>query len=225
MRLLIIEDSARLRENLAAGLRHAGYAVDLADTGPQGLWLARSNPYDAIVLDVMLPGLDGLSVLRELRTGGTATHVLLLTARDSLEDKVAGLRQGADDYLVKPFAFDELLARIEALVRRSHGKKDPMLRVGPLRIDTTARSVHVGDRRIDLSPREYAVLEYLTARRGQTVSRTEIEAHVYDENANVMSNVVDSVIYTLRKKLDGTGQGSVIRTRRGMGYTVEDGPE
>lgn len=222
MRLLIVEDSARLRENLTAGLRHAGYAVDMADTGPQGLWLAGSHPYDCVVLDLMLPGMDGLSVLRKLRADGVESHVLILTARDRVEDRVAGLRQGADDYLVKPFAFDELLARIEALVRRRHNAKSPALRIGELRIDTTQRTVYIADRRVDLSPREYAVLEYLAARRGQAVSRSEIEAHVYDENARLTSNVVDTVIYTLRKKLDLPGRESLIRTRRGMGYALDE---
>lgn len=225
MRLLIVEDSARLRENLAAGLRHAGYAVDLADSGPQGLWLAGTHPYDCVVLDLMLPGLDGLSVLRQLRDGGVQSHVLILTARDRVEDRVTGLRQGADDYLVKPFAFDELLARIEALVRRRHNVKAPAIRIGDLRIDTAMRTVYVAEKRIELSPREYAVLEYLAARKGQAVSRSEIEAHVYDENARLMSNVVDTVVYTLRKKLDQPGRESLIRTRRGTGYALDEGPE
>ncbi|MDB5324622.1 MAG: DNA-binding response regulator, partial [Phycisphaerales bacterium] len=200
MRILIVEDSHRLRENLVTGLRHAGYAVDDAAEGQHGLWLAQSNPYDVIVLDLMLPGLDGMSILRKLRDAECPAAVLILTAKDQLQDKVAGLRQGADDYLVKPFAFDELLARVESLVRRRHGRSAPSLQVGPLSLDTAARTASVGDKRLDLSVREYGLLEYLMLRRGEVVSRPEIESHLYDQNATLMSNVVDTLIYALRKK-------------------------
>jgi DNA-binding response OmpR family regulator len=220
MRLLVIEDSQRLRESLVTGLRHAGYAVDACADGSQGLWSAASNPYDVIVLDLMLPAMDGLSVLRAIRTRQINSHVLILTAKDELQDKVAGLRSGADDYLVKPFAFDELLARIEALLRRQHGAKNPVIEIGSIRIDTRGRSVTRGDERIELTARQYTVLEYLALRRGQTVSRTDIEAHAYDERVEPMSNVVDTVVYALRKKLDRPGGPSLVRTRRGMGYEL-----
>lgn len=225
MRLLVVEDSKRLRESLSLGLRGAGYAVDEASDGQQGLWQAQSNEYDVIILDLMLPMLDGLSVLQRLRQAGNDTHVLILTAKDLLEDKVLGLRRGADDYLVKPFAFDELLARIEALIRRQHGRKAPNIVIGPIAIDTAARTVTREGTRLDISSREFSVLEFLAMRRGQIVDRMSIESHVYDANAELMSNVVDSVIYSLRKKIDLPGQPSLIRTRRGMGYEMVESVE
>jgi DNA-binding response OmpR family regulator len=220
VRVLFVEDSERLQRSVGAGLRKSGYAVDVAGDGETGLWHARSHEYDVIILDLMLPALDGLSVLNAIREGGRDTHVLLLTAKDTVEDRVRGLRAGADDYLVKPFAFDELLARVEALTRRSHGRKNPSVSVGDLVIDTAARVVRRGERAIELSPREYALLEYLAARRGAVVSRTEIEAHIYDERAEPMSNVVDAAVYALRRKLDVPGRPSLIHTRRGMGYSL-----
>ena len=220
MRLLLIEDSIRLRESLTIGLRRAGFAVDEAGDGQHGLWLAQSNPYDVIILDIMLPLLDGITVVQRLRRAGSDTHVIMLTAKDRLEDKVDGLQRGADDYMVKPFAFEELLARLGALVRRRHGRKSPVIEVGALIIDTVARTATRDGDRIELSAREFAVLEYLAARRGQIVSRADIEAHVYDGGTELMSNVVDTVIYALRKKIDAADAQSLIRTRRGMGYEM-----
>lgn len=220
MRLLLVEDSERLQRSLGTGLRRAGYAVDVTGTGTDGLWRATSTDYDLVVLDVMLPGLDGLSVLRELRARGRDTHVLLLTARDTVEDRVAGLRTGADDYLVKPFAFDELLARVEALGRRRSGRKDPVLRVGDLEIDPAAQSVARGGQVIGLLPREFALLAYLASRAGQVVSRTDVEAHIYDDRAEPMSNVVDSAVCALRRKIDRPGEPSLIVTRRRAGYVL-----
>jgi DNA-binding response OmpR family regulator len=220
MRLLLVEDSERLQRSLGTGLRKSGYAVDIAGTGPEGLWHAESHDYDVIVLDIMLPGFDGLTLLRRLREKGKETHVLLLTARDTVADRVVGLRAGADDYLVKPFAFDELLARIEALTRRRHGNKNPVMRVGDLEIDTAARTVSRGGRVIELFPREYALLEYLAARQGQVVSRTDIETHIYDERVEPLSNVVDSAVCALRRKIDPPGGPSLIVTRRRMGYVL-----
>jgi DNA-binding response OmpR family regulator len=223
MRVLVVEDSERLRASVTAGLRKSGYAVDAAADGATGLWQAESTDYDVVVLDLMLPGLDGLTLLRRLRAGARRdTHVLVLTARDTVEERVAGLRAGADDYLVKPFAFDELLARIEALVRRRHGAKNPRIEVGGLAVDTAARTVTVDGRPVDLSPREYALLAYLVARRGTVVSRTEIETHIYDDRAEPSSNVVDAAVYAVRKKIDPSGGGaSYIQTRRGMGYVLQ----
>src|ERR1041385_6394267 len=209
MRLLLIEDSERLRRSLATGLRRSGYAVDLAGDGEEGFWFAKSKGYDVMILDLMLPRLDGLSLRRRLRDAGKETHVLILTARDTVEDRVKGLRAGADDYLVKPFAFDELLARVEALVRRRHGVKRPRLEIGPLQIDTGTRTVYRGGKPIALSPREYSILEYLSARRGQVVSRAEIEAHVYDDRVEPMSNVIDSSICALRRRIDTAGEPSL----------------
>jgi DNA-binding response OmpR family regulator len=222
MRILLVEDSERLRRSLATGLRRSGYAVDLAADGMEGLWLARSHDYDVVILDIMLPGLDGLSVLRRLRSDGKNLHVLILTARDTVDDRVKGLRAGADDYLVKPFAFDELLARIEALVRRRHGVKSPRVAIGPIEIDSGSRTVYRDGKPIPLTPREYSIIEYLAARRGRVVSRTEIEAHIYDGRAEPMSNVIDSAICAIRRRIDAPGKPSLIATRRGLGYILEE---
>ncbi len=222
MRLLIVEDSPRLQRTIGTALRKSGYAVDLAGDGEEGLWMAESHDYDVIILDIMLPKRDGLSVLGELRTRGKATHVLLLTARDTVPDRVRGLRAGADDYLVKPFALDELLARVEALCRRAYGNKQALITVGDLEIDTLGRRVRRSGREIELSAREYLLLEYLARRRGQVVSRAEVEEHIYDEQVDPMSNVVDSAICCLRKKLAGAGETSLIHTRRGLGYALEE---
>jgi DNA-binding response OmpR family regulator len=168
----------------------------------------------------MLPGLDGMEILRRLRDAGRNTHVLVLTAKDTVEDRVAGLNGGADDYLIKPFAFEELLARVQALVRRRHYAKRPMLTAGDLRIDVAARTVTRNGQTIDLTPREFALLECLALKAGEVVSRTVIESRIYDEHAEPMSNVVDAAIYALRKKIDVPGEPSLIETRRGMGYIL-----
>src|SRR5579864_9312033 len=189
MRLLLVEDSEWLRRSVGGGLRKAGYAVDVVGDGEEALRTARANDYDVIVLDLMLPGRDGLSVLEGLRAEGKQTHVLLLTAKDTVEDRVRGLQAGADDYLVKPFAFDELLARVQALARRAHGVKHPLVKVGALQLDVARRSVARAGSPIELRPREFALLEYLAMRTGQVVTRTEIEAHIYDDLVEPMSNV------------------------------------
>jgi len=220
-----VEDSPRLQRSLSLGLRREGYAVDVAGDGGEALWRATHHPYDVIILDIMLPALDGLSVLRKLRQTpgevGTA-HVLLLTAKDTVEDRVTGLRAGADDYLVKPFSFDELLARVEALIRRRHHAKNPVVSIGDLEIDTAARRVMRGGREIELAAREYALLQFLALRRGQVISRTEIESHLYDEQSERMSNVIDAAVYSLRKKIDLPGRPSLIQTRRGLGYVLQE---
>jgi DNA-binding response OmpR family regulator len=221
MRVLIVEDSARLQRTLIAALQRSGYVVDKASDGEEGLWLADSNPYDAIVLDIMLPKRDGLSVLNELRKRGKITHVLLLTARDTVADRVQGLRVGADDYLVKPFALEELLARVEALCRRAYGVKTARLGIDNLELDREARRLWSGDKQVDLTAREYLIFEYLALRRGNVVSRSEIEHHIYDEQVEPMSNVVDSAICSLRKKLAATGNAQLIHTRRRLGYVLE----
>ncbi len=224
MRILVVEDSTRLRTYVARGLRHAGFAVDMADNGEDGLHLASTEEYDAIVLDIMMPKLDGLSVLEQLRAQGVKTHVLMLTAKDTVEDRVEGLNTGADDYLVKPFAFEELLARIQALVRRTYGLKTPKISFGDLTIDLSKRVAMRASKTLTLKPREYALLEYLALRAGEVVSRTEIERHIYDERGEPTSNVVDSAISSLRKEIDEPGGDSFIETRRGMGYLFM-GPE
>ena len=224
MRVLLIEDSIRLRESLGRGLRKTGYAVDLAGDGTTGLWSAESNVYDVIILDLMLPGLDGLSLLQQLRANGKTTHVLILTAKDTVEDRVHGLKTGADDYLIKPFAFEELLARVQALCRRSYQRKNPKVNVGDLLIDTAARTAFRNGQSLDLTPREFMLLEYLALRCGEVVSRTDIEAHLYPDAADLMSNVVDSAVCSLRKKITSPGAGPLIQTRRGHGYVLENGP-
>jgi DNA-binding response OmpR family regulator len=221
MRVLLVEDSERLQRSVGTGLRKAGYAVDVTGDGEEGLWYATGNDYDVIVLDLMLPKLDGLSLLRRLREAGKDTHVIILTARDTIEDRVLGLRTGSDDYLVKPFAFDELLARVQALARRGHGVKNPVLRIGNLEIDLATRSARRGGAALDLPPREFALLEYIAMRRGKLCSRTDIEAHIYDQRAELMSNVVDAAIYALRRKIDPPGGPSLIQTRRGSGYVFD----
>jgi len=217
MKVLVVEDARHLRQAIVSGLRRGGYAVDGAGDGAEGLWFAESNDYDVVVLDIMLPEMDGLTVLRRLREKGNRTHVLLLTAKDAVEDRVRGLQAGADDYLVKPFAFAELLARIQALCRRRYGQKSPLISVGDLEIDTASKMVRRAGAPIELKPREYALLEYLALRQGEVVSRSEIEAHLYDEQADPMSNVVDSAICTLRRKL---GTPPIIHTRHGHGYVL-----
>jgi DNA-binding response OmpR family regulator len=221
MRLLLVEDSPRLQRSITTALKKAGYALDVTGDGAEALWLAGNNDYDTMILDIMLPGLDGLSVLERLRAKGRQTHVLLLTAKDTVEDRVRGLRRGADDYLVKPFALDELLARVEALCRRSYGAKQTRIVLGEIAIDTGAKAVTRAGVPIDLTPREYALLEHLALRQGQVVSRSEIERHIYDDAVDPLSNVVDSAICTLRKKITPPGTEPLVHTRRGFGYVLE----
>ncbi len=223
MRILIIEDFAPLRRSIVKGLQKAGMAVDQTGQGDEGLWYARGNPYDAIILDLMLPGMDGLTILRMLRAEGFKQHVLILTAKDTVEDRVRGLDAGADDYLVKPFAFDELLARVRALIRRTYQTKAPNLTIGSLRIDTAQQRVWIHDRQIDLPAREYALLEYLALRAGEVVSRTDIWEHVYDFHSEASSNVVDVYVSYIRRKLDESVKPSLIQTVRGRGYRLGEG--
>ena len=222
MRILVVEDSVRLQRTLGTALRKSGYAVDLAADGGEGLWHAESNTYDVIVLDLMLPKLDGLTLLERLRRRGAKVHVLLLTARDTVADRVQGLRAGADDYLVKPFALEEFLARVQALCRRAYGTKQNLLAVGDLEVDLLGRTVRRAGRPVELTAREYLLLEYLACRRGQVVSRAEIESHIYDGQVDPMSNVVDSAICSLRKKLSEPSDAALIHTRRGLGYVLEE---
>lgn len=219
MRALVVEDYGPVRDAVVEGLAEHGFAVDSSADGEEGLWFAEQHPYDVIVLDLMLPKRDGLSVLRALRARGSAVPVLVLTARDGVDDRVHGLDSGADDYLVKPFAFAELLARVRALVRRRYAAT-PVVRVGDLEVDTTKRAVRRGGVEIALSAREYALLEYLAMRAGELVTRTEIWEHVYDFHSEAHSNVVDVYIGYLRKKLERDGAPRLIQTRRGHGYVL-----
>ena len=220
MRLLLIEDYRPLQKSLTKGLREAGFAVDTTGDGKEGLWYAMGNDYDVIILDLMLPGMDGLKILEKLRAKGRQSHVLILTAKDTLQDRITGLDLGADDYLVKPFEFKELLARVRALLRRSYRKKNPRIKIKDLRIDLTTQRVWRGRQEIKLTPREYALLEYMAMRAGQTVSRTDIWEHVYEFNSSASSNVVDVYIGYLRKKIERPGKSPLIRTVRGRGYTL-----
>jgi DNA-binding response OmpR family regulator len=220
MRVLLIEDYRPLQTSLTKGLREAGFAVDATGDGREGLWFAMSNDYDVIILDLMLPGLDGLSILSKLRAEGRQNHVLILTAKDTLQDRVKGLNLGADDYLVKPFAFEELLARLRALVRRTYAKKNPVIEVGDLRIELASQRVWRGKEEIQFTPREYSLLEYLAMHEGQAISRTDIWEHVYEFNSSASSNVVDVYIGYLRGKIERPGKPALIHTVRGRGYVL-----
>ncbi len=220
MRLLLIEDYKPLQKSLVQGLREAGFAVDFSGDGEEGLWYAKSNDYDVIILDIMLPSLDGLSILKELRALGDTTHILILTAKDTTEDKVKGLELGADDYLIKPFEFKELLARLRALIRRSYQKKNSQLTIEDLNIDLSTQQVYRDDQLLTLTPREYALLEYLAMRAGEIVTRTDIWEHIYEFNSIASSNVVDVYIGYLRKKVEKQGKPALIHTIRGRGYLL-----
>jgi len=222
VRVLIVEDYEPLRTSLVQGLREAGYAVDATGNGEEGFWFADSGDYDVIILDLMLPELDGWTITKRLRARGRRSHILMLTAKDSLSDRVAGLQSGADDYLVKPFAFAELLARVGALVRRRYESKSPVIRIGDLEIDTRARTAHRAGSEIDLTAREYTLLELLARRKGEVVTRDEIWEHTYDFNAEPRSNVIDVYVGMLRRKLEQGGLSRLIHTRRGLGYVLEE---
>jgi len=220
MRVLVIEDYPPLLRSVSQGLREAGYAVDEAADGVEGLACAESTPYDAIVLDLMLPKIDGMTVLGRLRKRGCEAGVLILSARDGVDDRVKGLDGGADDYLVKPFSQPELLARVRSVIRRRYQSANKTIRVLDLEIDTTARSVKRGAKALSLSAKEYNLLEYLASRQGQIVSRADIWDHVYDFASEPSSNVIDVYIGYLRKKIDHDHELKLIHTRRGLGYVL-----
>lgn len=222
MRLLLVEDDAVIASSLAKGLREQSYAVDLARDGDAAVYQAAVNTYDVIVLDVMLPGRDGFSVCRELRRRGMATPVLMLTARDAVGDRIAGLDSGADDYLSKPFEFGELLARLRALLRRGPALSPAVLAVADLELDTRTQVATRGGRLIPLTTREYALLEYLARNAGRVVGRAEISDHVWDDNYDPISNLIESYINRLRRKLDVPGSLPLIHTRRGAGYVLRE---
>ena len=220
MRVLVVEDEPGVAAFLKKGLREASYAVDVADNGVDGAHLAATEGYDLIVLDLMLPGKDGFTILRELRSLDCRTPVICLTARDSVDDRVKGLDLGADDYLAKPFSFTELLARIRALLRRGQDLLSNPIVMCDLTVDVLARTVRRGERRIDLSPNEYALLEYLARHAGHVLSRTMILEHVWDMNQDPMTNVIDVHINRLRKKVDHGFHPPLIHTIRGVGYVL-----
>lgn len=220
MRILLIEDDSGISRFIQQGLNEAGYAIDVASDGPEGVRFAEAADYDAVVLDVLLPGQDGLSVLKILRQHGLQTPVLLLTALDTVEDRVLGLDAGADDYLTKPFDFTELLARLRALLRRPPLHADVVLKVGDLQMDTAHRIVKRDEHQIELSPREYSLLEYLMRNADHVLSRTQIAQHVWSFDFYGDFKVIDVYVGYLRRKIDHQGSPSLIRTVRGVGYSI-----
>ena len=223
MKVLVVEDSERLRRALGEGLRRCGFVVDLTRDGREGLDYASAAEYDVIVLDIMMPRLDGLSLLKQLRTAHNQAQVLILSAKDLIEDRVQGLELGADDYLVKPFAFEELVARIKSLGRRKHDLKAPEIEIGPLVVDSTKRQVKIkgNGQELNLTPAEYNLLEYLSVRRGRVIPKGQLRDWLSNADSEAVSNVVEVLVSNLRKKLVAAGAEKIIKTRRGFGYYVD----
>jgi two-component system copper resistance phosphate regulon response regulator CusR len=220
MRILLVEDDPRIARFVAKGLREHAFAVDLAGNGDEALYKSSINDYDAIVLDVMMPGRDGFSVCRELRATGSVVPVIMLTARDTVQDRITGLDIGADDYLTKPFAVTELLARLRALMRRGHVVRPGTIQIADLLLDTHAQRASRAERELELTSKEYALLEYLAREHGRVVSRAEIAEHVWDENFDPLTNLIDVHINRLRRKVDSGFSTRLIHTRRGAGYML-----
>jgi two-component system copper resistance phosphate regulon response regulator CusR len=220
MRLLLVEDDARIARFVAKGLREEAYAVDVATTGDDALYQAAINTYDLVILDVMIPGRDGFEVCRELRQSGQRMPILMLTARDAVEDRILGLDHGADDYLTKPFEFRELLARLRALLRRSGELRPAKITVADLVLDTGAQSASRGGRAIPLTTKEYALLEFLARNAGRVVGRAEIAEHVWDETFDPFSNLIEVYINRVRRKIDADSPKPLLQTRRGAGYVL-----
>jgi two-component system, OmpR family, response regulator PhoP len=218
MRILLVEDEAPLRETLAARLKRDGFAVDAASDGEEGLYLGREVPFDLAIIDLGLPKMTGMDLVKALREEGQRYPILILTARSSWQDKVEGLKHGADDYMVKPFHVEELLARINALVRRASGWSKPVLECGPIKLDTTAQTVAVEGKLVDLTSYEYKVLEYLMMHAGELVSKADLTEHIYQQDFDRDSNVLEVFIGRLRRKLDPDGTLKPIETVRGRGY-------
>jgi two-component system OmpR family response regulator len=224
MRVLVVEDERKLGELLRRGLGEEGYAADLADRGEEALWMSQAVSYDAIVLDVMLPGADGFEICRRMRGNGVWSPVLMLTARDAVDDRVSGLDAGADDYLAKPFAFEELLARLRALTRRAPAERPPVLEVGDLRLDPAAHKAWRGDQELVLSAKEFALLELFMRRPGMTLSRTQLLDGAWDMAFESRSNVIDVYVRYLREKIDRPFGRDSIETIRGVGYRLRGEP-
>lgn len=224
MKVLIIEDSERLRKALKEGLTRSGFVVDLAADGVQGLAFVELNEYDVVVLDIVMPGLDGLTLLKKIRRAGNDVHVLVLSARDLIDDRIRGLDAGADDYLVKPFAFDELVARIRSLGRRSHHSKSPHVRIGPVTLDTARRELLIEGQGLHLTHAEYNVIEQLIQKRGRVLSKAQLLDGIHDSDTHATSNLVEVIVSGLRKKLRSAGVEELIHTRRGFGYYVDAEP-
>jgi DNA-binding response OmpR family regulator len=225
MRILLVEDDPGVRRFVVKGLREQAYAVDAATTGEDALYQAEINEYDLIILDVMIPAPDGFEVCRRLRKAGRRMPILMLTARDAVEDRVSGLDRGADDYLTKPFEFRELLARLRALLRRSTELHPPRLSVGDLELDTAAQNATRRGHAISLTHKEYALLEYLVRNAGRVVSRADIAEHVWDESFDPFSNLIEVYINRLRRKIDPDGSSELLHTRRGAGYILKAGED
>lgn len=222
MRILLVEDDSRVASFVARGLREHAFAVDIADNSKSALYQAFVNPYDVILLDVMIPEEDGFAVCRKIRERGLRTPILMLTARDAVADRITGLDTGADDYLTKPFAFGELLARTRALLRRGVELRPDLIRVGDLEVDTKAQRVQRAGRSVLLTTKEYALLEFLARHAGEVVGRARISEHVWDDNFDPFSNTIEVYINRLRRKLSEGGEPPMIFTRRGAGYLLED---
>ncbi len=222
MRILIAEDEKKIAEFIRRGLKEEGYAADAVHNGPDALRLAEENPYDLLLLDVMLPGLDGVEVCRRLRGGGFSAPIMMLTARDRVEDKVKGLDSGANDYLTKPFAFEELLARVRALLRPRPAGEAAVLKAGRLELDLPAHKARLDGKPLELSAKEFSLLEYLVRNKGRAVTRTMIAEHVWDINFDSGTNVIDVYINYLRRKLEKGGGGGMIATVRGKGYLLSE---
>jgi two-component system copper resistance phosphate regulon response regulator CusR len=222
MRLLLVEDEARMARFIARGLREQAYAVDISADGDDALYKLSINDYDAVILDIMIPGLSGFEVCREMRARGLQIPVLMLTARDALEDRIEGLDTGADDYLIKPFEFGELLARLRALLRRGHEVRHPMLAIADLSINTHGQQVRRAGHTITLTAKEYALLEYMARNAGRLIGRAEIAEHVWDETFDPFSNLIEVYINRLRRKIDEPFGRPLIHTRRGAGYVLAE---
>ena len=220
MKVLVVEDELKMASLLLRGFRNNGHAADVTRTGEDAVWMAVATHYDAIVLDVMLPGIDGFETLAALRRQGRWTPVLMLTARDAVEDRIAGLDVGADDYLTKPFSFDEFLARVRALLRRGAAATAPILAVTDLTLDPATREVRRGGRRITLTAREYALLEYFLRNPGRVLTRPMLAEHVWGLDFDPESNIVDVYVGYLRRKIDGPGELKLLHTVRGAGYVL-----
>lgn len=218
MRVLIIEDYSPIRKSIAERLTEDGYTVDSSATGDEGLWYAENHDYDVILLDIMLPEVDGLTILRKLRARENQVPIIIMSARDAVDCRIEGLDMGADDYLVKPFSLDELMARVRTQIRKSYGKKNTPFTLDDLSVEFNAKRVYRGGREISLTKREYSILEYLAFRAGEVVTRMEIWNHVYDEYEDSSSNAVDVYVGYLRKKLNSGDLPNLIQTRRGVGY-------
>jgi len=225
MRILVVEDERKVAEFVARGLRDQRFAVDVVNDGQSGWDMASTRDYDLVILDLMLPGVSGLEILKRIRRAGSQAPVLILTARAGTAEKVENFEAGADDYLTKPFAFDELLVRVKALLRRGSPERANVLRIGDLEIDRQKQEAKRGGKRIELTPREYSLLEYLAANAGRVMSRTMITEHVWDESFQGLTNIVDVYVRHLRNKVDDPSPKKLIRTVRGVGYSISDDGE